>query len=203
MRGLGVLRWLLSAVSLLVILVCAFGADGGAKDFHELNDQINPLNHSGDPTIPVSSGMLAPLLPNIPNLEFGFLYSFGRNVSTGRFTADYVWPVELAGNSVLFGEAHAERLNYWSRASVSPSDGPVFTSIKSSTSNRTSLSLGGGYRTMVGENTLIGVNGFYDASRLGGNSPYDTSSLFRSWDSSGGFGLEIAANVQRFRGRCL
>ena len=54
----------------------------------------------------------------------------------------------------------------------------------SDTSNRVDLSFGGGYRTMLGANTLLGVNGFYDASRL-----------FNKWYSSGGVGLEYAANV--------
>ncbi len=37
---------------------------------------------------------------------------------------------------------------------------------------------------MLGANTLLGVNGFYDTSRL-----------FNKWYSSGGVGLELAANV--------
>jgi hypothetical protein len=52
--------------------------------------------------------MLGNFLPRIPNLEFGFLYYFGNNVRTGRFTADYVLPLNLSPDSVLFGEAHAE-----------------------------------------------------------------------------------------------
>lgn len=33
---------------------------------------------SGGDTIPLTSGMLTPYLPNIPNLEFGFQYFFGN-----------------------------------------------------------------------------------------------------------------------------
>jgi hypothetical protein len=139
--------------------------------------------------------MLAPFLPKIPNLELGFEYSFGKNVRTGGFTADYVLPFEQSADSVLFVEAHAEGWGFWKREPVSPAAGPVFTSIKSSTSNRIDLSLGVGYRTMAAASTLLGVNGFYDASRLGVNSPYNTSNLFSRWHSSGGVGLEYAANV--------
>ncbi|MFC1835188.1 hypothetical protein ACFL2Q_10695 [Thermodesulfobacteriota bacterium] len=199
MRGLcSPVRFLL-VLPLLLLFACALFTVADAQGLPQLHDQIKQSNDGsllhGNDAIPVSSGMFAPLLPKIPNLEFGFMYSFGRNVRTGRFTADYILPFELGRNSVLFGEVHAERLDFWSKASVSPSEGPVFTAIKSSTSNRTSLSLGAGYRTMVGENTLIGVNGFYDASRFGGDSPYDTSTFFSRWDSSGGVGLEFAANV--------
>ncbi len=42
--------------------------------------------------------------------------------------------------------------------------------------------MGGGYRTILNKNMLIGVNGFYDASQLSGR-----------WQSSGGVGLEFAA----------
>jgi len=128
--------------------------------------------------------MLSPFLPRIPNLELGFLYYFGNRVSTGRFTADYVLPFRLNCDSVLFGEAHAEGSDFWKRSTVSVAAAPGFTITTSSTSNRVDLSFGGGYRTMLGENTLLGVNGFYDSSRL-----------FNKWYSSGGVGLEMAANV--------
>ena len=44
------------------------------------------------------------------------------------------------------------------------------------------MSFGGGYRTLLRRNTLLGVNGFYDTSRLGG-----------TWYSSGGVGFQMAA----------
>ncbi len=46
------------------------------------------------------------------------------------------------------------------------------------------MSFGGGYRTFLSRDTLLGVNGFYDTSRLGG-----------TWYSSGSVGLEMAALV--------
>ncbi len=128
--------------------------------------------------------MLAPFLPRIPNLELGFLYYFGNNVRTGRFTADYTLPFRLSSDSVLFGEAHAEGWDFWKSPTVSVAAAPGFAVTTSATSNRVNLSFGGGYRTMLGANTLLGVNGFYDTSRL-----------FNKWYSSGGVGLELAANV--------
>ena len=118
--------------------------------------------------------MLSPFLPKIPNLELGYLYYFGNNVRTGRFTADYVLPFHLSCDSVLFGEAHAEGWDFWKRQNA----------LIAATSNRVDLSFGGGYRRMLGPNTLLGVNGFYDTSRV-----------FNKWYSSGGVGLEYAANV--------
>ena len=45
---------------------------------------FNPLGAANTyDTIPLSSGMLGPYLPKIPNLELGFLYYFGNNVRTG------------------------------------------------------------------------------------------------------------------------
>lgn len=128
--------------------------------------------------------MLAPFLPKIPNLEFGFLYSFGKNVRTGRFTADFTLPFHLSPDSVVFGEAHAEGWDFWKRPNVSITTPAGFTTATSTANNRVDLSFGGGYRTMLGSNTLVGVNAFYDTSRL-----------FNKWYSSGGVGLEMAANV--------
>jgi hypothetical protein len=128
--------------------------------------------------------MLAPFLPKIPNLEVGFLYSFGKNVRTGRFTADYVLPFKLNADSVLFGEAHAEGWDFWKRPDVSITTPAGFTTTTSTANNRVDLSFGGGYRTMLGSNTFLGVNGFYDTSRL-----------YNRWYSSGGVGLEFAATA--------
>jgi len=175
---------------LLIVLILSFlvFALFSVADAQGLPGNSNPSNDCGcsrgDDAIPVSSGMLAPYLPRIPNLESGFLYSFGNRVSTGRFTADYLLPFHLSADSVLFGEAHAEGWGFWKRPNVDVAAAPGFTVATSDTSNRFDLSLGGGYRAMLNANTLVGVNGFYD-----------TSHLFDTWYSSGGVGLEYAANV--------
>jgi hypothetical protein len=125
---------------------------------------------NGSSSLYVSDCMLRGILPLIPNLQFGYLYNFGNNrVSSGRFTADYLLPISLSPDSTLFGEAHTEFQDFWKTNSFN---------------NRVDLSFGGGYRTFVRRDTLLGVNGFYDTSRLGG-----------TWYSSGGVGLEMAALV--------
>ena len=134
--------------------------------------------------IPLSSGMFSDIIPRISNLELGFLYNFGNNVRMGRFSADYVLPFSLSCDSVIFAEAHGEWENFWKTPTVSFTTVAGTTVTASGTSNRVDLSFGGGYRTMLGNSTLLGVNGFYDASRL-----------FNTWYSSGGVGLEYAALV--------
>jgi hypothetical protein len=173
----------LCVLVLPLILIVAFICTSvtHAEGFSESQGQsslLNPFGAShGSDMIPLSSGMIAPFLPKIPNLELGYLYSFGNRVSTGRFTADYLLPFNLNADSVLFGEAHAEGWNFWKS--------PDLGGTTSSASNRVDLSFGGGYRTMLrAGNTLVGVNGFYDLSRL-----------YNRWYSSGGVGLEMAANV--------
>jgi hypothetical protein len=126
--------------------------------------------------------MFSGIMPYVPNLELGFLYNIGTSVSTGRFTLDYVRPFKLSCDSVIFGEAHTEWLGFWTRPIIYIPSNPNFTVRTSTANNRVDLSFGGGYRRMLGENFLLGVNGFYDASRL-----------FNKWYSSGGVGLETAA----------
>jgi len=124
----------------------------------------------GSGSLYVSEGMLRGILPLIPNLQFGYLYDFGNSiVSSGRFTADYLAPLRLSGSSVIFGEAHTEFQSFWKTPGIN---------------NRVDVSLGGGFRRLLKGHTLLGVSGFYDASRLGG-----------TWYSSGGVGLEMAALV--------
>ena len=115
----------------------------------------------------VSNGLLRDILPLIPNLQIGYLYNFGPNVRSGRFTADYLAPFVLSQDSVVFGEAHTEFQSFWNT--------PGFN-------NRVNVSLGGGDRAILRDNTLIGVNGFYDTARLGG-----------IWYPSGSVGVEMAA----------
>jgi hypothetical protein len=123
-------------------------------------------------------------MPLIPNLQFGYLYDFGSNrVNTGRFTADYLLPFSLSAKSEVFGEAHSEIDDFWNTLKSTFSHGNT-TTYKNGFNNRVDLSFGGGYRSFVRPDTLVGVNGFYDASRLGG-----------SWYSSGGIGFEMAALV--------
>jgi hypothetical protein len=188
MTGLRSYGRILFVLPLLLLFACVLSTVAYGQGLQQVPAPSNPSNDCGffrgDDAIPVSSGMLAPFLPKIPNLELGYQYYFGNNVRTGRFSADYVLPFRLRTDSVLFGEAHAEGWDFWKRPTVSVAAPPDFTVTTSATSNRVDLSFGGGYRTMLGANTLLGVNGFYDTSRL-----------FNSWYSSGGVGLELAANI--------
>jgi hypothetical protein len=188
MKGSLSLRQILLVLPLLLIFACTLSTIAGAQAVPQFPAPSNPLSPPASPSgldgIPVSSGMLSPYLPRIPNLELGFLYSFGNNVRTGRFTADYTRPFHLSPDSVLFGEAHGEGWDFWEKPNVSITTPAGFTTTTLTANNRVDLSFGGGYRTMLRANTLVGVNGFYD-----------TSHLFNRWYSSGGVGLEMAANV--------
>jgi hypothetical protein len=158
--------------------------------------QLNPfggpgsaLFPPGSDVVPISSGLLAPFLPVIPNLEFGFLYTWDSSlkINTGRVTADYLLPFSLRCDSSLFVEAHAESefqefLGGQRRVTTA---GQGFVTTTTATNNRTDLSFGGGYRRLLGGGrTLLGINGFYDTTRLWGK-----------WYSSGGVGLELLCNV--------
>jgi hypothetical protein len=134
------------------------------------SQSFGPLagNQGGSESIPLSSGVFGSFLPAFPNLEMGFIYSFGNNVGTSRFEADYLAPFKISGNTIVFGEIHYEAQNFWKQ-------------LPGGTDYRMDLSLGGGFRTLMGENAFIGVNGFYDSSRFFGN-----------WYSSQGLGFEMA-----------
>jgi hypothetical protein len=179
-------------LSLLIIPVCSgvAGAQGfqqsayGAADM--LSWKLGPYNSNGklgsvvglpkeSDSLYLGESILRGVLPLIPNLQFGYLYDFGNNRGKGgRFTADYVLPVGLSADATIFGEAHAEFGNFWKTLTSAP--------IENGFNNRVDLSFGGGYREFLRQDTLLGVNAFYDASRLGS-----------TWYSSGSVGFELAA----------
>lgn len=146
---------------------------GAAVNLAPSNPLAMPAVYGGSSSelLPITSGMLGAYMPTIPSLEFGFQYFFGNKVRSGQASFDYLLPFNLGNSSVVFGEAHG---NWWNFAQR-PAGGA---------SNRVDLSIGGGYRKILSEQLLVGVNGFYDSSRL-----------FNNWYSSGGVGLEFAANV--------
>ncbi|GEM_PF-415847 len=117
----------------------------------------------------ITPQLLQGLLPMIPNLEAGYLYNFGRGVNSGRLTLDLLVPIGLSADSVVFGEVHNEWQDFWK-------------TVTGGANHRIDLSIGGGYRTILTENTLVGVNGFYDTTRLGNR-----------WYPSGSIGFEFAA----------
>ncbi len=129
---------------------------------------MGPPNESG--SLYLGDGMLRGVLPLVPNLQFGYLYDFGNNrVRGGRFTADYLLPVGLIPDATIFGEAHAEFENFWKTLTSTPPENGF--------NNRVDMSFGGGYRKFLRRDTLLGVNAFYDTSRLG-------STWYSSWVAS-------------------
>lgn len=137
----------------------------------------------GSNSVALSSRMFRDIFPIIPNLEIGYLYNFGKNLRTGRLTVDYVLPRSLGQDSTVFGEAHGEFTDFWKTIQR------LFRSSSSTTSiaglnERMDLSFGGGFRKIFNETLIVGINGFYDTSRLGGQ-----------WYGSGGFGFEMAGSL--------
>lgn len=139
---------------------------------------------SGSDTMCINSGMFGNILPPIPNLEAGYTFSFGQRVQQGRLWGDYVVPINLGACSVVFGQAHGAFEKFSKEPALAIPQQPGFTTTVSGHQDRLDLSFGGGYRTLVNCNTMLGGNAFYDSSRL-----------FEKWYSSGGFGLELATNV--------
>ncbi len=130
-----------------------------------------PVGGSSRQSLSINSGALSEYIPTIPNLDLGFQYFFGDRVRSNQANADYLLPYSLSPSSVIFGEAHG---NWWNFTNK-----PV-----GGAGNRIDLSFGGGYRKILSNQLLCGINGFYDTSRL-----------FDQWYSSGGVGLEMAANI--------
>lgn len=154
-------------------------------------DPSNPLGfprgtYLGQPrgdTVNLSSGLFQDLFPRIPNLEFGFNYSFGSNLRQSRWSIDYLLPVAFGNNNTFFAEAHGESVSLKSFTWV-PFLNNFWQQTPPGAESRVDLSLGIGFRRIFGEDLLLGVNAFYDTTRLYGTS----------WRSSGGYGLEMAAN---------
>ena len=171
------------AMLLPVLLLAVVGAQGVQTSPYSTSSMVRGVSGEGltppspftppgaaagsSGTIPITSGMFQGILPPIPNLQVGYLYNFGKTVRSGRFTADYLLPVRLGAESRVFGEAHTEWQSFWKM--------PGFN-------NRVDVSLGGGYRTILRNKAMVGINGFYDTSRLG-----------EQWYSSGSLGFETEA----------
>lgn len=189
----------------MFILVNSSGAQGlPASPYSADTASLTPLGMSGgalvgdagSDVVPLSSGMFQGLFPAVPNLDFGFNWIFGRGISTGNVTADYIYPIRFGSQGRLFWQGHA---NYtaFSKEGASASTSEPVTTVPSptfftdtdtivsraslSSPNRWDLSLGGGYRRLVGNSAFVGVNAFWDSSTIS-----------RKWYSSWGWGLEWA-----------
>ncbi len=125
----------------------------------------------GSNSILITPRLLEGIMPSIPNLQAGYLFTFGNSVGSGRLSLDYLLPIPVGSISTVFGEAHFNLQDFWK-------------TLTGGANNRADLSFGGGYRTLLGSNKLVGVNAFYDTTRLGSR-----------WYNSGGLGVEMAALV--------
>ncbi|MFC1835065.1 hypothetical protein ACFL2Q_10055 [Thermodesulfobacteriota bacterium] len=105
---------------------------------------------------------------DIPNLRAGYVHYSGKNRRDGYLTLDYILPIRLEANSIVFGHAHSE-FQIASQKSSARFHDNVF------------LAMGGGYRSVLGGKIVVGVNGFCDLTQFG-----------NEWLSSGGAGLEMA-----------
>ena len=159
----------------------ASAVEYGGLDLKPSNPRSTPVGFGapGAGSILVTPQMFQGILPLPSNLQAGYLFNFGDSVGSGRLTLDFIQPI-VFGNSAVFGEAHGEFQNLWKTI------GNLFrtgaTTSQDSFNVRTDLSFGAGYRTILREATLLGVNGFFDTTKLGGR-----------WYSSGSVGLEMVA----------
>ena len=155
-----------------------------------------PGSTSGGPTgqgsLYLSSGMFRDLFELIPNLEIGYLHSFGGSNSGGRLTFDYLAPISLGENASVFLDCHGEFTDFWksvtsiwSRRSLS-NDPTVTSTMETFTTRslreRTDLSFGIGYRRIFNDVVMLGVNGYYDRTKTADR-----------WFTSGGLGVEMQA----------
>jgi hypothetical protein len=123
----------------------------------------------GPDSILVTPQLFQGILPLIPNLQAGYLYNFGKNIQTGRLTLDYLLPIRVGRDSAVFGEFHTEWQDLW-------------RTVTRGANSRVDLSLGGGFRTIFNKSTFVGVNGFWDTTKVGG-----------FWFDAGAVGIEMAA----------
>jgi hypothetical protein len=140
-------------------------------------------------TIPLSSGMFPGLFSGIPHLRAGFAYSFGKNVRSGRGIIDYLLPVDIAPATTLFGEIHAEFQDFRKTpaGSIVAAPGARVSGYRDApvpSQQRYDLSAGGGLRRGISADSIFGVNGFFDASKVQDR-----------WYSSGGLGLEFVSRL--------
>lgn len=154
----------------------------GGPDLAPSNPLSAPagMGSRGMDSILLTPQMFQGILPQPSNLQAGYMYSFGDSVGSGRLTLDFIQPV-VFGNSAVFGEVHGQFQNFWKTIQSLFRSGATITT-ESSFNERTDLSFGGGYRTLLSEDTLLGVNGFFDSTKLGSR-----------WYSSGSVGVEYAA----------
>jgi hypothetical protein len=184
----------------LVVLLIAFVAGAAwaqglsSSHYSATSDErsgldLSPSNPLGMPASFMDTGispdsiyltdrMLSDVLRPIPNLQMGYRYYFGKSVGAGRLTFNYLPRIKLGPRSVVFGEANAEFTDFWKSFQSLFGD----SATNRGSGEQIDLAVGGGYRRIMNDSFLLAVNGFYDATKLGGR-----------WYSSGGAGVECVA----------
>ncbi|MEW6532746.1 MAG: hypothetical protein AB1473_18085 [Thermodesulfobacteriota bacterium] len=162
---------------------------GNPSVFPRLGDSGGIDRISAPEGIPLSSGMFPSLFSGIPRLKAGFAYSFGKNVRYGRGIIDYLLPLDIAPATTLFGEIHAEFQDFWKTpaGSVVAAPGVRVSGYRDApvpSQQRYDLSVGGGLRRGINADSILGVNAFFDASKVQDR-----------WYSSGGLGLEFVSRL--------
>ncbi len=126
---------------------------------------------AGVPSLRVTDQLLRPFVSIPSHLRFGYLYTGGGKFSNGLYTVDAFAPWGIRKTTRLFGQAHG--------------DFQKFTGMFGGNSaSRADLSVGGGVRQILRDKGYVGLNAFYDTTRLGGQ-----------WYSSSGLGLEYWGNL--------
>ncbi len=97
--------------------------------------------------------MFQGILPKIPNLQLGYNYTFGPQIRAGTASVDYLLPFKIGADSTVYGEAHGELQSFSIAQPGSPN-------------NSVDLCLGGGYRRMFGNHTMVGLHSFFDTTKL-------------------------------------
>ncbi len=111
---------------------------------------ISPVN-----SILVDQSFFPELMIRIPNLEFGYLYAFGNGNHTSRLIIDYIVPIRVFEGDVVFFETHGRFEDFFD--TLGGSEDPFFRVL-----------FGGGYRKRLTDYLMVGINGFYNTSRVQG-----------------------------------
>jgi hypothetical protein len=157
-------------------------ADTVGRGAQSTNLDLAPSNPLGMPgssllgprsseNISISSGMFQGIMPEIPNLQIGYNYTFGPQIKAGTASVDYLLPFKIDAGTTVYGEAHGE---FQTLSIVQPG----------SPNNSTELCFGGGYRRMLSKHTMVGLHSFYNTAKLSG-----------TWYPSGSAGVEFASMI--------
>ncbi len=124
-------------------------------------------NTSGK-SIFVSNSMLNGILPQIPNLEIGYLYTFAEEDRRGALTLDYSAPFQINKKNTILFETHGRFDDF-------------FESFFGDDEAVAQIFLGGAYRLRITPNTLVGFNSFLRFNRIS-----------KTWYTSGVVGGKLA-----------